>query len=74
MVVEAADGYAVVFSLPEFDPAFGNRIVLLADRRNGQALAVDELPLRLVIPDDQRRARWVRKITRVRVMQATDTP
>ncbi|MBW4474458.1 MAG: molybdopterin-dependent oxidoreductase [Stenomitos rutilans HA7619-LM2] len=74
LVVEGADGYAVVFGLPEFDPAFGNRVVLLADRRDGQALAPDEAPLRLVIPDDQRRARWVRKITRMRVMRATVTP
>lgn len=65
--------HKVVFGLPEFDPAFGNRVVLLADRRDGHALAADEAPLRLVIPDDRRRARWVRKITRMRVMQATDT-
>lgn len=74
LVVEGADGYKVVFGLPEFDPAFGNRVVLLADRRDGHALAADEAPLRLVIPDDRRRARWVRKIVRMRVMQATDTP
>lgn len=74
LVVEGADGYRVVFGLPEFDPAFGNRVVLLADRRDGHALAADEAPLRLVIPDDQRRARWVRKITRIRVMQSRVTP
>lgn len=74
LMVEGADGYKVVFSLPEFDPAFGNRVVLLADRRNGRALAADEAPLRLVIPDDRRRARWVRKIVRIRVMQASDAP
>lgn len=73
LVVEGADGYKVVFSLPELDPAFGNRLVLLADRRDGHALATDEVPLRLVIPDDQRRARWVRKIIRMQVMPA-DTP
>lgn len=74
LVVEGADGYEVVFGLPEFDPSFGNRVVLLADRRDGHALAVDEAPLRLVIPDDRRRARWVRKITRMWVMQATGAP
>ena len=74
LVVDGADGYAVVFGLPEFDPAFGNRVVLLADRRDGHALASDEAPLRLVIPGDQRRARWVRKITQMRVIRATTTP
>jgi len=74
LVVEGADGYEVVFGLPEFDPAFGNRVILLADRRDGHALTADEAPLRLVIPDDRRRARWVRKITRMRVVQATAPP
>lgn len=74
LVVEGADGYKVVFSLPEFDPEFGNRLVLLADRRDGHALAANEAPLRLVIPDDQRHARWVRNITRMRVMSAAVTP
>lgn len=72
LVVEAVDGYAVVFSLPEFDPGFGNRVVLLADRRDGHALATDEAPLRLVIPEDRRHARWVRRLTRIRVMQAAE--
>jgi len=54
LVVEGADGYKVVFSLPELDPAFGNRVVLLAERRDGHALAADEAPLRLVILEEQR--------------------
>ncbi|MBW4474881.1 MAG: hypothetical protein KME45_31560 [Stenomitos rutilans HA7619-LM2] len=37
------------------------------------ALATDEAPLRLVIPDEQRRARWVRKVTRMRLMRAAAT-
>jgi len=39
LLIEAADGYRVVFALPELDPAFTDREVLLADRRNGQPLA-----------------------------------
>ncbi|NJR63352.1 MAG: hypothetical protein HC769_33990 [Cyanobacteria bacterium CRU_2_1] len=71
LVVEAADGYQVVYDLPEFDPAFGNRTVLLSDRRDGQPLAGNEGPLRLVIPGDQRQARWIRQIIQMRVLRVT---
>src|SRR5262249_16193144 len=33
MLVEAQDGYRVVFTLPELDSLFTDKIVLLADRR-----------------------------------------
>ena len=51
LLVEAADDYRVVFALPELDPAFTERVILLADRRDGQPLAAAEGPLRLVVPD-----------------------
>jgi DMSO/TMAO reductase YedYZ molybdopterin-dependent catalytic subunit len=62
LLVEAADGYRVVFALPELDPAFTERMVLLADHRDGQPLATAEGPLRLVVPDEKRQARWVRQV------------
>src|ERR1700722_7396027 len=33
VVAGAPDGYRVLFSLTEFDPAFSDRVILLADRR-----------------------------------------
>jgi DMSO/TMAO reductase YedYZ molybdopterin-dependent catalytic subunit len=62
VLVEAADGYRVVFALPDLDPAFTERVVLLADHRDGQPLATTEGPLRLVVPDEKRQARWVRQV------------
>ena len=62
LLVEAADGYRTVFALPELDPAFTERVVLLADHRNGQPLAAAEGPLRLVVPEEKRHARWVRQV------------
>jgi DMSO/TMAO reductase YedYZ molybdopterin-dependent catalytic subunit len=62
LLIEAADGYRVVFALPELDPAFTERVVLLADRRDGQPLSAAEGPLRLVVPDEKRHARWVRQV------------
>ena len=34
LIVEASDGYRAVFALPEIDPAFSERVILLADRRD----------------------------------------
>lgn len=62
LLIEAADGYRVVFALPELDPGFTERVVLLADHRDGQPLSTAEGPLRLVVPDEKRHARWVRQV------------
>lgn len=69
-VVEAGDGYQVVFALPELDPAFTDRVVLLADRREGSAIAAPEGPLRVVIPDEKRHPRWIREVTAITVRKA----
>ena len=58
----AADGYRVVFALPEMDPAFTDLTFLLADRRDGQPLGEVEGKLRIVVPHEKRHARWVRQV------------
>ena len=35
-MIEAADGYRVLFTLPELDSLFADKVVLLADRRDGK--------------------------------------
>jgi hypothetical protein len=44
VTVKAADGYQAVFVLPEFDQGFTNRVIILADRRDGQPLSSREGP------------------------------
>jgi DMSO/TMAO reductase YedYZ molybdopterin-dependent catalytic subunit len=70
LLVQAADGYQVVFALPELDPSFTDRLVLLADRRDGQPLSAPEGPLHIIIPDEKRHARWVRQVTTLRILPA----
>jgi hypothetical protein len=70
VVTHASDGYAVVFALPEFDQAFSDRVILIADRRDGAALGADEGPLRLVVPGDKRQARWLRKLESITIHSA----
>jgi len=70
LVVEAADGYKAVFALPEVDPAFTDRVVILAYKRDGQPLSSPEGPYRIVIPDEKRQARWVRQVVALTLRHA----
>jgi hypothetical protein len=70
VLVEAADGYRVVFALAELDTSFTDRTVLLADRKDGVPLAANEGPFRIVVPGERRPARWVRQVTRISVIAA----
>lgn len=68
IVVSAADGYQVVFSIGELDESIGNLEVLVADSQDGKPLGSNVGPLRLVVPTDKRPARWVRMVKSIRVV------
>ena len=68
LLVEAADGYRVVIALPEIDPAFTDKQVLLAFLRNGKPMDDKDGPYRIVIPDEKRMARWVKQVTALKVV------
>jgi DMSO/TMAO reductase YedYZ molybdopterin-dependent catalytic subunit len=70
VLVEAADGFRGIFSLPEVDPGFLDSQVLVADTLNGAPLAARQGPFRLVVPHDKRAARWVRMLKSITIVQA----
>ncbi len=70
VVVEAADGYKAVFALAEFDPTQNDRVILLADHKDGQLLTAPEGPLRVIAPSEKRQARWVRQVIFITVHQS----
>lgn len=70
LLVDARDGYRVLYSLAELDPGTGNRRVLLVDRCNGAPLDDNDGPLRLIAPEDARPARWVRQVKSLTVVAA----
>ena len=69
VLVEAADGYRVVFSLEEASALATTTRLLLADRRNEQALSPDEGPFRVIAPE-ARHSRWIRQAVRISVREA----
>jgi DMSO/TMAO reductase YedYZ molybdopterin-dependent catalytic subunit len=70
LVVEASDGYRAVYALPELDPAYTDKVIMLVDRRDGKALDAKEGPLRIVVPDEKMRARWARQVTGLVIRRA----
>jgi hypothetical protein len=70
LLVGGADGYRVVFALPELDAAFHENGVYMAWKRDGKPLSDKEGPFRIVVPNEKRPARWVRQVTALRVKQS----
>jgi hypothetical protein len=68
LLVEAADGYSAVFALPELDPDFTDKEVVLAFLQDGKSLDAKAGPYRIVVPDEKRMARWVRQVTTLKIV------
>jgi len=68
VIIKAADGYVVVYSLAELDPELTSNDVLLATLVDGHPLPKGEGPFRLVAPHDKKPARWIREITSIKVV------
>ena len=58
----------VLIALPEIDPAFTNKPILLAFLRDGKPLDEKEGPYRIVIPDRKRMARSMRQVTTLKIV------
>ncbi|MBV8551821.1 MAG: molybdopterin-dependent oxidoreductase [Acidobacteriaceae bacterium] len=69
VLASARDGYAVVYTLTEMDPAFSEGDLLLADKSAGQPLPEKEGPFRIVAPHDKKPARSLRMLERIDVVQ-----
>jgi hypothetical protein len=56
------------------DPDTADKVVIVADRRDGKALAEPDGPLHLVIPDEKRPVRWIRMLQTIRIANLKDFP
>ena len=68
LLVEASDGYRAVIALPELDPDFMDKQILLAFSEDGKPLDAKAGPYRIVIPDEKRMARWVKQVTKLKIV------
>ena len=69
VLATAKDGYEVVFSLGELDPALTPNDIILADTIDGKPLSDAQGPLRIVAPHDKKGARSIRMLQRLDVVR-----
>lgn len=50
------------------EPAFEDRTIFLAHAKDGAALPKKEAPLRVIVPDETREARWIRQVVALKVI------
>lgn len=68
VLVKCKDGYTVLFALAEFDEAFSDRTIILANREDGEILPPSAAPLRIVSPGDKRGARSARQVVAIEIV------
>lgn len=69
VLATASDGYQVLFSLAELDPAMAPNETIVADTLDGKPLFAYQGPLRIVVPRDSRPARSIRMLSRLEVVR-----
>lgn len=67
VIADASDGGRAVYALAEVEPSFSDKVILLADKCDGNALGTDEGPYRMILPSDKRHARWLRQVKGVTI-------
>lgn len=69
--IQGRDGYSVLFSLSELMPEVGKRQVYIALDADGKPLPDKEAPIRLIVPADQKPARWLYGVVRISLVKYT---
>ena len=67
----------MAFSIPEIAPELSHKMILLADRCGGEPLSAKEGPYKIIEEDAKQLGRWVRQVTKIRLLTlpaTTDKP
>jgi DMSO/TMAO reductase YedYZ molybdopterin-dependent catalytic subunit len=67
VLIEASDGYQVVFALAELDKDFTDRTIILADQVDGKPLLPADGPFRIIVQDEKKPARCIKQVTSIKV-------
>jgi hypothetical protein len=67
LLVDASDGYQVIFALAELDKSFTDRSIILADTIDGKPLATGDGPYRIIVQDEKKPARCIKQVVSMKV-------
>lgn len=70
VLVEASDGYQVLFALAELDKDFTDRTIILADMIDGKPLLPADGPFRIIVQDEKKPARCIKQVTGIKIVFA----
>jgi hypothetical protein len=70
VLVEGADGYCVLFSIPEIDPGQSHKTIILADQVDGKSLPAAEGPFQIIEEDARQAGRFVKQVKRITLQAA----
>ncbi len=70
IVATGSDNYHAVLALAEIEPDFHPGAVIVADTLDGKPLDTKEGPLKLIVEEDQKPARWVHNLVKIELKQA----
>jgi len=70
VLVEGADGYRVLFSIPEIDPEQRHKMVILADHYDGKPLSSKDGPYETVEEDAKQHGRCVKQVKTISLQAA----
>lgn len=67
VLVEASDGYQIIFTLAELDPNFTDEKIILADQMDSKPLPLADGPFRIIVQNDKKPARCIKQVTSIKV-------
>lgn len=70
IVATGSDNYHAVLSLAEIEPGFHPGTVIVADTMDGKPIDTKHGPLKLIVEEDQKPARWVRNLVKLELKSA----
>ena len=67
VLIEAKDGYRVVFALTELDKDFTDRKIILADKVDDKPLSEGTDPLQVIVEGEKKAGRCIKQVTAIKV-------
>jgi hypothetical protein len=69
LIVRAKDNYKTIFTIPELDPFFTTKTIILADQVDGKPFEASNAPFQVIVPGEKLHARWIRQVVELELVK-----